>query len=189
MLSSMRPLTFCTLLAAAALTLPSLAQETPQRISPHETISTRLGRNLIEITYGRPYSKDPKTGEIRKIWGTLVPFGKLWRMGADEATLFLTPIDLTVGDTAIPAGTYSLMMQPEADGSAKLIFNKQTARWGIPITAAVTKDNLYTIDMKKSPLDKQIDQFTITLQGTPDKLTLNAQWENTQYAVEFAVKK
>jgi hypothetical protein len=182
-------MTFCTLLAAAAFTLPGLAQETPQRISPHETISTRVGRNLIEITYGRPYSKDPKTGQIRKIWGGLVPFGKLWRMGADEATLFLTPIDLTVGDTTIPAGTYSLMMQPEADGSAKLIFNKQTARWGIPITAAVTKDNLYTVDMKKSPLDKQIDQFTITLQGAPDKLTLNAQWENTQYSVEFAVKK
>ncbi len=44
----------------------------------------------MTIVYGRPYTKDPKSGETRKIWGGLVPYGKVWRMGADEATLFTT---------------------------------------------------------------------------------------------------
>jgi hypothetical protein len=184
----MRKLPAFTLVAAAlALALPVLAQQT--RVSPHETVSARIGRNLVEVVYGRPYSKDPKSGDKRKIWGTLVPFGQPWRMGSDEATLFSSPIDLTVGDTTIPAGTYSLIMQPESDGSAKLMFNKQVARWGIPITPAVTKDNAYTVDMKKSDLDKEADQFTITLKGAADSLTLSAQWETTQYTVTFTPKK
>ena len=172
-----------------AFALPLFAQQ--KRVSPHETISARVGpaRSLVEVVYGRPYSKDPKTGDKRKIWGTLVPFGQPWRMGADEATLFITPIDLTVGETTIPAGSYSLMMLPAADGSAKLIFNKQTARWGIPITAAVTKDDLFTLDMKKAPLDPEVDQFTITLTGAADKLTLSAQWETTQYTLDLQPKK
>ena len=172
-----------------AFALPLFAQQ--KRVSPHETISARVGpaRSLVEVVYGRPYSKYPKTGDKRKIWGTLVPFGQPWRMGADEATLFITPLDLTVGETTIPAGSYSLMMLPAADGSAKLIFNKQTARWGIPITDAVTKDNVFTVDMQKSNMDMPVDQFTIALKGAADKLTLSAQWENAEYSVDFAVKK
>ena len=64
--------------------MPSPAQQ--KRISPHETISARIEGNRVTITYGRPYTKDPKTGEPRKIWGGLVPYGQPWRMGADEAT-------------------------------------------------------------------------------------------------------
>jgi hypothetical protein len=183
----MRKLPFTLVAASLAFALPLLAQTA--RVSPHETVSARIGRSLVEVIYGRPYSKDPKSGEKRKIWGTLVPFGQPWRMGSDEATLFTSPIDLTVGETTIPAGAYSLIMQPEADGSAKLFFNKQTARWGIPITPAVLKDNLYTVEMKKSDLDKELDQFTIALKGAADSVTLSAQWENTQYTVVLNVKK
>ena len=74
------------MLAAAVGALPLAAQQT--RISPHETVSTVLGDrhsgNRITITYGRPYTKDPKTGEPRVIWGGLVPWGKADRLGADE---------------------------------------------------------------------------------------------------------
>jgi len=74
-------LVIATLIASA---LPVMAQR--QRISPHETISSTIDGDKVTIVYGRPYSKDPKTGEVRKIWGKLVPFGKVWRTGADEAT-------------------------------------------------------------------------------------------------------
>ena len=143
------------------------------------------------IYYGRPFSKDPNNGTMRKIWGTLVPYGQVWRMGTDEATLFTTPIDLAVGDTVIPAGAYTLDMQPEADGTAKLIFNKEISRWGIPYTAAVQKDELARVDMKKSDAPKRLDQFTITLtpDSTSDGVTLTAAWENTQYAVDLKQKK
>ena len=84
-------------------------------------------------------------------------------MGSDEATVITTPVDLQIGDTVIPAGAYSLDMQPEADGTAKLIFNKDVSRWGIPYTPALQKDELVRVDMKKADAPKELDQFTITL--------------------------
>ena len=95
----MRTVTSTLMLIAIALVgaMPLAAQQ--KRLSPHETISNRIDGNRITIVYGRPYSKDPKSGEIRKIWGSLVPYGKVWRAGADEATLFITqkPILLAGG--------------------------------------------------------------------------------------------
>src|SRR3954463_10313496 len=99
-----------SLLIAALLctALPAIAQQ--KRISPHETISTVAGGNRVTIVYGRPYSKDPKTGQVRKIWGTLVPYGKIWRRGADEATLLITQQPIALGETTVPAGAYTLFM-------------------------------------------------------------------------------
>ena len=67
---------------------PLMAQQ--KRISPHETISKVIDGNRVTIVYGRPYTKDPTTGQNRKIWGELVPYGEVWRTGADEATLLIT---------------------------------------------------------------------------------------------------
>ena len=67
----------------------ALAADKP-RVSPHETITADIDGATVTIVYGRPYTKDPKSGAPRKIWGELVPFGKVWRTGADEATLLTT---------------------------------------------------------------------------------------------------
>jgi hypothetical protein len=126
-MKSLRSLLFvfpAILLSASVL----VAQEKP-RVSPHETINATVGDAKIAIVYGRPYTKDPKSGEKRKIWGGLVPYGKVWRMGADEATLFTTDKEVSIGGTSVPAGTYSLFLLPE-EGAAKLIVNKQTGQWG-----------------------------------------------------------
>ncbi len=74
--------------------LPLMAQQ--KRLSPHETISAVIDGNRVTIVYGRPYTKNPRSGEVRKIWGGLVPYGKVWRTGADEATLLITqkPLDV-----------------------------------------------------------------------------------------------
>src|ERR1700704_6978418 len=114
----------CTIFILQALLLsasPLLAQEKP-RVSPHETLNATVGDAKITIVYGRPYTKDPKSGEKRKIWGGLVPYSKVWRMGADEATTLTTDKDITIGGTAIAAGTYTLFLMPE-EGGAKLIVN------------------------------------------------------------------
>src|SRR3954470_22014386 len=97
---------------ALAFASPVFAQE-KQRVSPHETVNATVGGAKITIVYGRPYSKDPKSGEKRKIWGTLVPYGKVWRLGADEATILTTDKDITIGGTAVPAGSYSLYLWPD----------------------------------------------------------------------------
>src|SRR5689334_9877956 len=88
--------------------------------SPHETTSAVIDNNRVTITYGRPYTKAPKTGEIRKIWGGLVPYGKAWRMGSDEATLLVTQQPIVLGGTELAAGAYTLYMVPEENGTAKL---------------------------------------------------------------------
>jgi hypothetical protein len=167
-------------LTALALTSPLFAEEKP-RVSPHETVNASVGDAKITIVYGRPYSKDPKSGEKRKIWGTLVPFSKVWRMGADEATTLTTDKDITIGGTAIAAGTYTLFLMPE-EGAAKLIVNKQTGQWG---TKYDEKQDLVRIDMKKQAADKAVDQFTIIVDGGMLKLT----WEDVQYSAAIAAKK
>ncbi len=95
----------CTLILLAAViacALPAAAQQ--KRISPHDTISTVIDGNRVTIVYGRPYTKDPKSGEVRKIWGGLVPYGKIWRTGADEATLLTTnKLDNGASVRAIPS--------------------------------------------------------------------------------------
>ena len=174
---------FPLLLAGASLLI---AQEKP-RVSPHETITATIDGNEIKVVYGRPYTKDPKTGEKRKIWGGLVPFGKPWRTGADEATLLTTQQPLQIAGTTIPAGTYSLFTQPEENGDAKLIINKQTGQWG---TKYDEKQDLARVALKKEATANAVDQFTMAIEkNSTGGGTLKLMWENTQYSVAFTVKK
>jgi hypothetical protein len=188
--------TILILMLAAAL--PARGQTTPisNRISPHEIISAHVGSArgpLMIIIYGRPYSKDPKTGEIRKIWGGLVPFGKVWRTGADEATIMVTAVPIVMGDTTIPAGAYTLFTVPNEDGTAKLIINKKVGQWGIPYREAAEKDNeLARIDLQKAPApEKQVDQFTMSIEADKDSGggLIKMVWENTAFAMPFTIAK
>jgi len=164
----------------------AIAADKP-RVSPHETVTADIDGATVTIVYGRPYTKDPKTGAPRKIWGELVPFGKVWRTGADEATLLTTTQPLDIGGASVPAGTYSLYTQPEANGSAKLIINKQTGQWG---TKYDEKQDLARIDMTKMAFDKPVDQFTMSIEKNPaGGGTLKLTWENTQYSVSLKAKK
>jgi hypothetical protein len=167
-----------------ALTSPLLAQDKP-RVSPQDTVNATVGDAKITIVYGRPYTKDPKSGEKRKIWGGLIPYGKVWRMGANEATLLTTDKDLTIGGTAVPAGKYSLYLWPE-EGGAKLIVNKQTGQWG---TKYDESQDLVRIDLKKQAADKPVDQFTIVVDQTGTDRVLKLMWEETQYSAAIGAKK
>ena len=176
-----------TLLLLPALVLsasPLLGQDKP-RVSPHETINATVGDAKITIAYGRPYTKDPKSGEKRKIWGGLVPFSKVWRMGANEATLLTTDKAISLGGKEIAAGTYSLFLQPE-EGGAKLIVNKQTGQWGTKYDQA---QDLVRVDLMKQPLDTPVEQFTIAVDKTGDGGLLKLMWENVAYSAPIVAKK
>ncbi len=116
------------LLAAVGFVLawPAVGQQPRQ--SPHETISGVIGDkksgNRITITYGRPNAKD------RKIWGGLVPYGKAWRTGADEATLFVNQQPIKIGDATIPAGSYTLYTVPAETGDFQVGFQQENRRLG-----------------------------------------------------------
>ena len=178
-------LSLVTVILSLFVALPLSAQE-HKRVSPHETVSATIDGAAIKVVYGRPYTKNPKTGEMRKIWGGLVPFGQVWRMGADEATILTTDRDLDLGGTKIPAGSYSLYLQPEEEGSAKLIVNKQTGQWGTKHDAG---QDFAKIEMKKDPLTPAVDQFTIMLEKAPNGGMLRLRWESTEYSAPITVKK
>ncbi len=175
------------LLAAPALFFtasPLVAQHKP--ISPQATINETINGDQITIVYSRPYTKHPETGEVRKIWGGLVPYSKVWRTGANEATLFTTQQPIDIGGTTIPAGTYSLFTIPEENGG-KLIINKETGQWG---TKYDEKQDLARVEMKKAPLEKPVDQFAIAIdKGDGGGGVLKLMWEDAQYSVPFTVKK
>lgn len=180
---------FVPLLAALLFAaLPLLAQQ--KRVSPHETTGSVIDGNRITVVYGRPYSKDPKTSEVRKIWGGLVPYGKVWRTGADEATLLVLQKPIAFGETTIPAGAYTLWTLPNEDGTAKLIVNKQVGQWGVGRSSYDEKADLARVDLKKEATEAAVDQFTIAIaKSSAGGGLIKLSWENTQYSVAFTVPK
>jgi len=92
-------------------------------LSPRDTVRIRLGDAELLVDYGRP----AKRGRV--IFGNVVPWGRVWRTGANQATHFRTTADLAIGGTHVPAGTYTLWTIPNPDGWV-LILNRQTGQWG-----------------------------------------------------------
>src|SRR6185369_7175718 len=155
-------------------------------VSPHETTSAVIDGCRVTITYGRPFTKDPKTGEPRQIWGSLVPWDKAWRMGSDEATVLITQKTLLFGDTEVPAGAYTLYAVPSESGG-KLAISKNLGAWGVPVDE---KNDLARVDMKKEAMAKANDQFTVAVAKNPSGGGLiKLMWDNTQFSVPFTVKK
>lgn len=111
----------CTLFFAMSVAIAG-AQE-KKAASPAETAQGKLKGASVTINYGSPSVKG------REIWGGLVPYGKVWRAGANDATTIETDKDLTVEGKTLPAGKYSIFIIPEKD-NATVIFNKVAKQWG-----------------------------------------------------------
>ncbi len=173
------------LIAAFVAALPLPAQQ--NRVSPHETISTVLGDrsngNRITITYGRPYTKHPRTGEVRKIWGGLVPWGQAYRLGADEASILINEKSVMLGSATIPAGAHTIYLVPSESGTSKLAISTDVGAWGEPVDEG---HDLVRVDAKKEALDKPVDQLTLAIEkDSAGGGTLRIMWENTQFSVPF----
>ena len=109
------------------------AQQARVRQSPKLTATGKVGNANITITYGSPAVKG------RKIWGELVPFGKVWRAGANEATQIETDADVMVEGKKLTAGKYSLYMIPN-EKEWQIIFNSQVGQWGIERSGETTRN-------------------------------------------------
>jgi hypothetical protein len=150
------------------------------RPSPPASASCDLGGGkTIKTDYSSPRMKG------RKIYGDLVPFGEVWRTGANDATTFVPGADVVVGGKAIPAGSYTLFTVPTAD-KWTLIINKKTGEWGIPYT--YESDELARIDMKVSKLPSPVEDFTIAYDKSGSGCTLRLDWETTRASVEISAK-
>ena len=109
----------------------------------------------VVVEYGRPNANG------RDIWGGLVPFGKVWRTGADEATTITFGGNVSVEGTAVPAGTYALFTKPEEDG-ATIIFNSVAEQWGA-FDYAADKD-VATVMVPLTPCE-HVETFEISVGG------------------------
>jgi len=168
--------------------LPVAAQEA--RISPHETVSAVVDGDRVTIVYGRPYTKDPKTGKPREIWGGLVPFGEVWRTGADEATLLITEKAITLAGKTIPAGAYTLWTLPGKDGGATLIVNKQIGQWGVGPGSYDPGQDVARVALTKEVLSVPLNQFAIGVGPNPaGGGVIKLSWEKTQFSAPFTVQK
>lgn len=159
------------------LTFVAACQKRP---SPAASASCDLGTGkTIKTNYSSPRMKG------RKIYGDLVPFGKVWRAGANEATTFVTSSDLLVGGKTVPAGNYTIFTIPEAD-KWTLILNKKTGEWGIPYK--YESDELARLDMKVSTLPTPVENFSIVYDKSGNGCTLQMDWETTRASVDLIPK-
>ncbi|MFD2246392.1 DUF2911 domain-containing protein [Pontibacter ruber] len=114
---------FVMLFICMLVTTTAWAQGQKQKASPADSTSGKIGTATITINYSSPSVKG------RTIWGELVPYGKVWRAGANEATRFTTDQDIMVAGKLLPAGTYSFYTIPNKD-QWTIIFNKTARQWG-----------------------------------------------------------
>jgi len=168
------PTLFAILFTAAAS-----AQMGGGKPSPAASATCDLGGKTIKTDYSSPRMKG------RKVYGDLVPFGQVWRTGANEATTFVASADVVVGGKTVPAGSYTIFTVPTAD-KWTLIINKKTGEWGIPYK--YESDELARIDMKASKLPAPVENFTIAYDKSAGGCTLRMDWETTRASVDISAK-
>jgi hypothetical protein len=165
-------------LACIILSLAAFAAA--QKPSPAASASCDLGAGkTIKTDYSSPRMKG------RKIYGDLVPFGQVWRTGANEATTFVTSSDVVVGGKTVPAGSYTIFTVPAAD-KWTLIINKKTGEWGIPYK--YESDELARVDMNVSKLPSPLENFTINYAKSGSGCTMQIDWESTRASVDITAK-
>ena len=147
-------------------------------LSPRDTARAEIGGAHILIDYGRPAARG------RKIFGDVVPWGKVWRTGANAATQLITDKELTFGTTHIPAGTYSLFTLPSEQGWV-LIINRQHGQWGTVYDAS--KD-LARLPMVVKQRTEPVERFTFEIVPGQGGGTLLFAWETSEASVPFAVQ-
>lgn len=166
------------LLATVALASVALLarQDKSSRPSPPAKAECKLADGkTVTIDYSSPRAKG------RKIFGGLVPYGQVWRAGANEATSLVTTSDISVGGTAVPAGKYTIFTVP-AEDKWTLVISKKTGEWG---TAYPGPDNdLARIDMKVSKTSAPVENFTIAFDHSGSACTLRMEWETTRASAE-----
>jgi Protein of unknown function (DUF2911) len=152
--------------------------------SPADKSSFSSGDLSISVLYNRPFKKG------RVIFGELVPYQKVWRTGANEATVFETNKDLVFGDKTLKAGKYSLFTIPE-EQSWTVIFNSKTGQWGITFDGEANRDpakDVLSVQALSVQQEKEFEQFTISIEQQSEEMQLIFMWDKTLVSVPFTVK-
>jgi hypothetical protein len=159
--------------------------------SPEDDVTFTNSDLKVKVFYNRPFKKG------RVIFGELVPYGKVWRTGANEATIFETNKDLTIADKTLKAGKYSLFTIP-GEQSWSIIFNEETRqwlglgyRWGVGFNGEANRNpvkDALIVDVPSVLQNKEFEQFTISVEKAGEEMELILMWDKTLVAVPFTVK-
>jgi hypothetical protein len=173
----------CAVFGAFAISQsPALLAQAPPTalLSPPAKADVTLPSATISVDYGAPSVRG------RKIFGALVPYGEVWRTGANPATTLKTSGNLMIGNLKVPAGTYTLYSLPTAEGW-QLIVNKQTGQWGTVYDK--TQDlgrTAMTVGSNASPIETMVIDFEKT---SGDSTELHVKWAGIDASVPVKASK
>ena len=168
--------------ATLATAQMNMSDDKSKRPSPPASATCKFSDGkTIKIDYSSPRAKG------RKIFGdasekALVPYGQIWRTGANDATTFVTDANLNVGGKAVPAGSYTIFTVPKADAWS-LVISKKTGEWGTDYPGE--KEDLVRVPMTVSKTSAPVENFTIAFDQAGSKCTLRMEWENTRASVDI----
>ena len=163
-----------TWLLAATL---ALAGAQRPRISPHEQASAVIDGARVTITYGRPSMRG------RAIFGALVPYGRVWCPGADEATTLDSPRPLQIGALRVPPGPHTIWMLP-ADDRWTLIVSKDASGFH---TQYHPKADLGRVELATRRIDPPVEQLTFAIAPEGGGGVLSMRWETTAVSASFTI--
>lgn len=177
----MKKAAVAVLLVLALCLISSAQQDKSKRPSPPAQAQCKFSDGkTITVDYSSPRAKG------RKIFGELVPYGQVWRTGANDATTFVTTTASSAEGKDIPAGNYTIFTVPEQN-KWTLIVNKKTGEWGIPYK--YESEELARIPMSVSKTSGPVENFTISFDQGGSTCTMKLSWEETQASVQFSEKK
>ncbi|WKN41736.1 DUF2911 domain-containing protein [Tunicatimonas pelagia] len=165
-------LTLCCFLSQTAFSQKALEAKP----SPLNVAAMKQGDTYVKVVYSRPHKRD------RKVFGGLVPYGDVWRLGANEATEITLTQDLTLGGQKLAAGTYSMYAIPEED-KWTVIFNNALGEWG-HYNYDEKKDAL-RIEAPTSKTEETYEPFTIMFNEAGTEMIM--AWEDTKVVVPVSV--
>ena len=148
------------------------------QLSPRDTLRMSIAGARLTVTYSRPMRRG------RVVFGGMVPWGEVWRTGANEATHFHSDKDLVIGGAVVPGGTYTLWTVPKPEGWT-LIINKQTGQWGTIYDPA---QDLVRVEMHDEAPATTEEQFTISLEPREPGAVLRLRWDNREAWVPIEIK-
>jgi len=150
--------------------------------SPEEVVTFLDGELKINVFYNRPYKKG------REIFGSLVPYGKVWRTGANEATVFETNKTITLEGKKLAPGKYSFWTIPDST-SWQIIFNAQHGQWGVNSKGEANRDttlDVLSISAQAIVQENEFEQFTIQFEKMGEEAEMVLMWDKTVVAIPFS---
>lgn len=141
--------------------------------SPAETAKFDQNGLTVQVDYCRPYKKG------REIFGKLLPYGQVWRTGANEATIFEVKQDIKVGDKTLKSGKYTLWTVPNAD-KWTIVLNSETGQWG---TMYDEKKDVLRVDVPVGNTAESMEQFKVDFAAVEGGADMVLSWDNTEVKV------